>query len=170
MTYQSRSPHEQEPPQVITSSKGRLQTKDVPEDAREASYEASKTTAENVGAATEELKDRQDRLTGATAALIVAVREAGEGLWEAGSGPMEGALLGLLEEQIDWMEDLKESLDQKRRELGAGKLGAGLGPARRAVPRGVQGHVPGQEREARHGMETAGTAGMETEDGDAGRV
>ena len=68
MTYQSRSPHEQEPPQVITSSKGRLQTEDVPEDAREASYEASNTTAENVGAATEELKDRQDRLTGATAA------------------------------------------------------------------------------------------------------
>ena len=54
------------------------------------------------------------------AALIVAVREAG-------SGPMEGALLEWLEEQIDRVEDLKQSLDQKQRELawlGAGKLGS----------------------------------------------
>ena len=60
MTYQSRSPHEQEPPRVITSSRGRPQTEDVrqgaaegiegkrirkteyaTEDAREASYKAS---------------------------------------------------------------------------------------------------------------------------------
>ena len=80
---------------------------------------ASKVTAENLPAATEELRDHQDRLTGATAALIVAVREAGE-------GPMEEALLGWLEKQVDRVEDLKESLDQKRRELarlGDGKMG-----------------------------------------------
>lgn len=117
MTYQSRSPHEQESPQVITSSKGRLQTEDMQEDPREASYKASKTTAENIGAATEELKDCHNRITGATAALIVVVREAGEGPWEARSGPMEGALLGWTEEQIDWMEDLKESRSPLPRDL-----------------------------------------------------
>ena len=136
------------------------QSEDVPEGARGASYGASKVTAENLLAATEELRDRQDRLTGATAALIVAVREAGEGPWEAGSGQREEALLGWLEKQVDQMEDLKESLDQKRRELarlGAGKLGAGLAraaglkPAGQAAPRGGQGHVT-QARLRREGV------------------
>ena len=49
--------------------------------------------------------------------LIVAVKEAGEGPLEAGSGLREGALLRWLGEQVARMEDLKESLDQKRREL-----------------------------------------------------
>ena len=56
--------------------------------------------------------ERQDRLTGATAALVGAVRESGEGSWEAGSGSTEEALLRWIEEQGDRMEALKESLDQ----------------------------------------------------------
>ena len=59
---------------------------------------------ENLTAATGELRDRQDKLSRATAALIVAVKEAGEGPWEARSGLREEALLR-------WL------LDQKRREL-----------------------------------------------------
>ena len=51
--------------------------------------EADEATAEKRLAVTEELKDHQDRLTWATAALIVAIRETREGLWEAGSGPNE---------------------------------------------------------------------------------
>ena len=93
----------------------------------EASDEANKDTVEKQHAVTEELRDLQDRLTGATAALLVALREAGKGPWETGSGPTEEALLGWLEEQIYQMEDLKESMDQKRRELTglkAGKLGS----------------------------------------------
>ena len=53
--------------------------------------EADKATAEKRLAVTEELKDHQDRLTWDTAALIVAVRETREGLWEAGSGLAEVA-------------------------------------------------------------------------------
>ena len=83
----------------------------------EASDEANKATAKKRIEVTEELRERQDRLTGATAALIVAVREAGEGLWEVGSGLMEEALLRGLEEEGDRMEALKGSLDQKQREL-----------------------------------------------------
>ena len=86
--------------------------------------EANKATAERRIAATEELRDRHDRLTGATAALIVAIREAGEGPWVAGSGPTEEALPRWLEEQGNRMEALKEILDQKQRELGTRNLGS----------------------------------------------
>ena len=88
-----------------------------PPSSRGASCGASEVTSENLLAATEELRDRQDKLSGATAALIVAVKEAGEGPWEAGPGLTEEALLGWLEKQVDRMKDLKESLDQKRSEL-----------------------------------------------------
>ena len=76
----------------------------------EASDEANKATAKIRLKVTKELREQQDRLTGATAALIVAI-------WEAGSGAMEETLLEWLEEQGDRMETMKESLDQKRREL-----------------------------------------------------
>ena len=72
---------------------------------------------ENLTAATGELRDRQDKLSRATAALIVAVKEAGVGPWEAGSGRREEALLRWLGDRAAWMKDLKESLDQKKREL-----------------------------------------------------
>ena len=88
-----------------------------PPSSRETSYGVREVTTENLLAAAGELKDRQDKLSRATAALIVAMKEAGEGPWEAGSGLREGALLRLLGEQVARMEDLKESLDQKRREL-----------------------------------------------------
>ena len=42
--------------------------------------EDNKANTEKWLAVTEELRDRQDRLTGATVALIVAVREAEKGL------------------------------------------------------------------------------------------
>ena len=48
--------------------------------------------AENLLAATRELRDRQGKLVRATAALIGAVEEAEEGSWEAGSGLKEEAL------------------------------------------------------------------------------
>ena len=53
----------------------------------------------------------------ATAALIGAVKEAEEGSWEAGSGLKEEALRRWLGEQVSRMDELKESLDQKRRDL-----------------------------------------------------
>ena len=56
------------------------------------------------------MRDSQDRLTGATSALLMAVREAGP-------RPTDEALPRWLEEQGDRMEALKESLDQKRKEL-----------------------------------------------------
>ena len=83
----------------------------------ETSDEANKATAENWRAAVEELRDSHDRLTGATAALLMAVREAGPRLTEE-------ALPRWLEGQRDRMEALKENLDQKQRELGAGNLGS----------------------------------------------
>ena len=74
-------------------------------------------TAENLLAATGELRDRQSKLFRATVALIVVVKEAGEGPWEPGSGLTEENLRRWLEEQVSRMEELKESLDQKRRKL-----------------------------------------------------
>ena len=89
----------------------------LPPSSRGASHEAREVTIENLLAATGELRDRQGRLFRATVALIVAVKEAEEGPWEAGSGLTEEALLKWLGKQVDRIEDLKESLDQKRREL-----------------------------------------------------
>ena len=50
-----------------------------PPSSRGAPYGASEVTAENLLVVTEELRDRQDKLAGATAALIVAVKGAGGG-------------------------------------------------------------------------------------------
>ena len=76
----------------------------------QASDEVDKTTAKMQSKVTKELREQQGRLTGATADLIRAVVEAKVGVTEE-------ALLEWLEEQGDRMENLKESLDQKRREL-----------------------------------------------------
>ena len=78
-----------------------------------ASSLASAATAENLLAGTGELKDRQDKLSRATAALIVAVKEAGGGQWDAEPGLTEEALRGWLGEQEDRIEDPKERLDLK---------------------------------------------------------
>ena len=88
-----------------------------PPSLRGASYGVREVTAENLLAATGELRDRQDKLSRATAGLIGAVKEAGEGPLEAGPGLTEEALLRWLRVQVARMEDMKESLDQKRREL-----------------------------------------------------
>ena len=85
-----------------------------PPSSGEAYYEEREVTAENLLAATRELRDRHGRLFRATVALIVAVKEAEEGPWEPGSGLSEEALRRWLKEQVSRMEELKESLDQKR--------------------------------------------------------
>ena len=76
----------------------------------EASDEVDKAVAKMQSKVTKELREQQGRLTGATAALIRA-----EG--EVRIGVTEEALLEWLEEQGDRQENLKESQDQKRREL-----------------------------------------------------
>ena len=53
------------------------QSEDEPEDARGASYGANNGTAENRLAVTEAPRDRQDKISGATAALTVAGEELG---------------------------------------------------------------------------------------------
>ena len=49
----------------------------------------------------------------------MAVKEVEEGPWEAASVLTEEALRRWLEEHVSRMDELKESMDQKRRELAA---------------------------------------------------
>ena len=82
-----------------------------------ASSTASEATAEDLLAGTWELMDRQDKLSGASAALIGAVKGAGGGSWEARPELTEEALMGWNRDQEDRIEDLTERLDQKQRVL-----------------------------------------------------
>ena len=93
-----------EPPLPPTSSWG-------------ASSTVSEATAENLLRGTEELMSQQDKMTGATAVLLAAVQGSGREPWVAGLGPTEKALTDWLAEQEDRVEELKDRLERKQREL-----------------------------------------------------
>ena len=56
-------------------------------------------------------------MTGATAVLLVAVQGSGREPWVAGLGTTEKALTDWLAEQEDRVEELKDRLERKQREL-----------------------------------------------------
>ena len=59
------------------------------------------------------LMAQQDKLTGATAVLLAAVRASGGGPWEARLGLTKKALADWLAEQEDRVRELKERLERK---------------------------------------------------------
>ena len=65
----------------------------------------------------EELKAQQEKMLEATIGLIAAVSEVGGGPWEASPGLTERALTNWMGEQEDRVEELKERIERKQREL-----------------------------------------------------
>ena len=82
-----------------------------------ASRIVSEATAENLLSGAEELISQQERMTEATTGLLAVVSEVGGGPWEACPGLTEKALTDWMEEQEYWVDELKERLDRKQREL-----------------------------------------------------
>ena len=60
---------------------------------------------------------QQERMTEATTGLLAVVSEVGGGPWEACPGLTEKALTDWLGEQEDRVEELKDRIDRKQREL-----------------------------------------------------
>ena len=82
-----------------------------------ASSIVSEATAENLASGAEELKVQQEKMMEATTRLLSVVSKVGGGPWEASPGLTEKALTDWLGEQEDRVEELKERLERKQREL-----------------------------------------------------
>ena len=82
-----------------------------------ASSIVSEATTENLLGGAEQLTSQQERMTEATTKLLAVLSEVRGGPWEAGPELTEMALTDWLGEQEDRVDELKERLDRKQREL-----------------------------------------------------